>query len=285
MTEMMNDARLRELVYLAKLEREGLLRDSDAKDSPHRRLLVHLVHEGYVNDASRSHWPDYDNVFRENINMLQQRIEKEKWTNIARLVAGQDVGLQISHRGSVRRSELEQALKTGRAREEFGILLAGRYWERDLSIALLGASTAAPVSVAFLDMNGLKAINDTLGHAIGDDAIKTFLHAVSSAIEDTGEAFRVGGDEVVVILSGVNADAARDRMSALLMQLGMEKFLDGKLTLTASVGIACSTSTKITASELRQRADKAQYRAKAMSGKGAHRTSTLALEDGDVRLL
>lgn len=67
---------------------------------------------------------------------------------------------------------------------------AGRYWERDLRIALLSVSKESPVACCFLDMNGLKAINDNhpRGHEAGDDAMREYLRAIADNIEGVGDA-------------------------------------------------------------------------------------------------
>lgn len=116
--------------------------------------------------------------------------------------------LRISHKGRIRLAELEQAIKTGREREPFGILLSARYWERDLRIALLSASKSTPVALCFLDMNGLKAINDSSGHEAGNEAIRTFLRVIAANVEGAGDAYRYGGDEAVVILPDTDSDSA-----------------------------------------------------------------------------
>jgi len=73
-------------------------------------------------------------------------------------------GLRLTHAGRVRISELKQALRTGRIREQYGILWDGRHLETDLQIAVVDANEHAPLSVAFMDLNGLKSINDLVGH-------------------------------------------------------------------------------------------------------------------------
>jgi GGDEF domain-containing protein len=72
--------------------------------------------------------------------------------------------LRLTHAGRVRISELKQALRTGRIREQYGILWDGRHLETDLQIAVVDANEHAPLSVAFMDLNGLKSINDLVGH-------------------------------------------------------------------------------------------------------------------------
>src|SRR6266478_3392662 len=105
-------------------------------------------------------------------------------------------GLRLTHSGRVRVSELKQALRAGRIREQYGMLWDGRHLQTDLQIALLDASEMAPLSVGFLDMNGLKDINDSVGHEAGSLAVRAYFQAVATALSDQGEAYGVGGDEV-----------------------------------------------------------------------------------------
>lgn len=275
-----NDARMRELMYLAKLDRLGHGMDVDMRanrDTPERRMVLYLIEHGYVNDPSVTSWSDYDNVFTERFNKYLEKHERERWRDYTRILNGQTVRVRISHKGSLRVAELEQQIKADRERDPFGIVLAGRYWERDLTIALLHASAQTPVAVVFADMNGLKAINDGIDHAAGDLAIKTYLNEVANAVDEVGEAYRVGGDEVVAILPGVPERRARDIMHAMLRSLGEANALDGR-RLTASVGIALATDPAETAADVRARADKAQYQAKAAS-RGNERRSALAVGD------
>src|SRR5207248_2892021 len=137
----------------------------------------------------------------------------------------------------LRLSELQQVLQTGRDREPFGILLGQRHVIPDLTIAIAFATEASPLSIAFLDLNGFKAINDTLGHAAGDDALKSFMSVVSMLTERLGEGYRAGGDEVVVIMPGATTDLALKTMHTVAVQLHKEK-MPGDLPLSVSCGIA-----------------------------------------------
>src|SRR5205823_5000317 len=107
-------------------------------------------------------------------------------------------------------SELKQALRAGREREPFGILWDVRHWERDVQIAILEAGEGSPLALAYLDMNGLKNINDTYSHDDGDLALKTYFQAVVSVLGDRGQAYRLSGgaDEVLVVLPNCDEQAA-----------------------------------------------------------------------------
>jgi diguanylate cyclase (GGDEF)-like protein len=130
----------------------------------------------------------------------------------------------------------------------------------------------------------MKPINDQHGHDAGDVAIKTYLQAIDMLKGENADGFRVGGDEVVVVMQGASADQARDRMRAVLLQLGKERVLvNGNEVapfLTASCGIVSTEERTIDAEALVKRADDEMYRAKAKSKSGT-RQSVLAVEGRD----
>ncbi|HEX6394250.1 MAG TPA: GGDEF domain-containing protein [Acidimicrobiales bacterium] len=69
------------------------------------------------------------------------------------------------------------------------------------------------VSVAVIDLKGLKEINDTQGHAAGDKALAGFAASLGAAMRDTDRLFRVGGDEFVLLLPGASREAAAKVMA------------------------------------------------------------------------
>jgi diguanylate cyclase (GGDEF)-like protein len=212
------------------------------------------------------------------------KFEAHVWGEIALALADQAMTVRVSHKGRVRRSELEQALRTGRDREPFGVFWEKRHLRQAVTLAILRAQSGSPASLAFLDMNGMKPINDQHGHDAGDVAIKTYLQAIDMLKGENADGFRVGGDEVVVVMQGASADQARDRMRAVLLQLGKERVLvNGNEVapfLTASCGIVSTEERTIDAEALVKRADDEMYRAKAKSKSGT-RQSVLAVEGRD----
>ncbi|WP_437546090.1 diguanylate cyclase [Sorangium sp. So ce367] len=277
------DARLREMQFLAQLDREGT-REYQEKyaGTADQQMIASLLENGYLNDfydhAAKVH---PDGVF----HALAAR--PDFITNlVGMLIIGQPVTLRIGHRGRVRLSELEQQLKTGRDRDETGLLWAKRHIETDLAIALLSASTEASLSVVFLDMNGLKAINDTYGHSGGDEAIRAFFQAVMSTLGQHGEAYRNGGDEAVVILPRTTDDGAGRLLGAFVRQLGKEVLRLGEsrveVALTASCGSVSTTNPAGNAKALLKRADEVQYRAKNKSKEQSPRVSAIAVGETEV---
>lgn len=275
------DARLREMQFLARLDRDGPIQINGVYDGkPERQMLISLVNDGYVNGI--------DSRGTDAVSPMMALHDDDRATDLWRLRSTRsglgNPTLSISHRGRVRLSELEQQLRTGRDRDETGLLWAKRHLETDLSIKILSAGKDAPLSVAFLDMNGLKVINDTYGHAVGDDAIRAFFQAVVSTIGPDDEAYRCGGDEVVIVLQGAE-EQAQQLLERLVRQLGKEEVPANatvKTRLTASCGSVSTTLPSDDAKELLARADKVQYRAKAESKKHTPRVSAVAVSDGQV---
>ncbi len=111
------------------------------------------------------------------------------------------------------------------------------------------------LSICLLDLDGLKKLNDTLGHQEGDRALKI----VGERLDAGGEAFRIGGDEFALLLVGVEAEEARPLVEALLVDLALDDE-----PLRVSGGIASDRDSG-TSAELVERADEALYRSKRKS--------------------
>jgi diguanylate cyclase (GGDEF)-like protein len=125
------------------------------------------------------------------------------------------------------------------------------------------------VALLFLDLDRFKAVNDTLGHAAGDDLLTITAGRLKSQLRATDVAARFGGDEFAVLLYGVAtvADAARVA-ERILRTLGEPMPIAGRqLRVNASIGIAMSTPGMPDPADLMRRADVAMYQAKR-NGRG-----------------
>jgi diguanylate cyclase (GGDEF)-like protein len=125
------------------------------------------------------------------------------------------------------------------------------------------------VALLFIDLDRFKAVNDTLGHAAGDDLLMITAGRLKSQLRATDVAARFGGDEFAVLLYGVStaADAARVA-ERILRTLGEPMPIAGRqLRVNASIGIALSTPGMPDPADLMRRADVAMYQAKR-NGRG-----------------
>jgi diguanylate cyclase (GGDEF)-like protein/PAS domain S-box-containing protein len=126
-------------------------------------------------------------------------------------------------------------------------------------------SSELPVTVLMLDLDGLKDINDTLGHSVGDFVLKAAANRILTCIRDRGTIGRLGGDEFVVVLPALGDPAAATETSRQLIEAFRTAFLweDEELYLGLSIGIAIGPADGTSTEELLSNADLALYQAKA----------------------
>jgi diguanylate cyclase (GGDEF)-like protein len=96
-----------------------------------------------------------------------------------------------------------------------------RAFEADLESALVTARMeSSSLTVLTFDLDGLKSLNDSLGHEVGDTFLSTFAHSLTSEFAGIGQAYRIGGDEFAVIsLEAPDDHTLHARIDATLLQL------------------------------------------------------------------
>jgi diguanylate cyclase (GGDEF)-like protein len=133
--------------------------------------------------------------------------------------------------------------------------------------AILGAARMdrRPVSLAIVDLDHFKRINDTLSHSTGDAVLKQVSELLAeAATDDAAIAARLGGEEFVLILPGVGADEAHRHCEHVRRRLESYAWrsLTGDLSVTASIGVTTSPLGDDTMAEMLARADENLYAAK-----------------------
>jgi diguanylate cyclase (GGDEF)-like protein/PAS domain S-box-containing protein len=121
-----------------------------------------------------------------------------------------------------------------------------------------------PIALLFVDLDGFKEINDTLGHMEGDLLLKQTAERINSCIRETDTASRIGGDEFTVILNNVQgAEQAKIIAEKLLSKLRKPFQLKKKIVhITASIGITLSPQDGLMPDVLLKNADQAMYASK-----------------------
>ena len=120
-----------------------------------------------------------------------------------------------------------------------------------------------PVSLALLDIDNFKLLNDTLGHQAGDQALIHLTNVIKETLRPTDEVARYGGEEFILIMSETALEEAMATVTRLQRELTKKFFLhnnDRKL-ITFSAGVALRAINE-TAEDVIARADKAMYQAK-----------------------
>jgi diguanylate cyclase (GGDEF)-like protein len=147
--------------------------------------------------------------------------------------------------------------------------MASRPWmiER-LEIAVTHAATCADgwqVAVLFCDLDRFKAVNDSLGHAKGDELLRLVAERLRSVVRADDPVTRFGGDEFVILLEGYRVEALAMRIAERAIKVLCEPFmLDGHaVTVRGSIGLAILAPGE-TAGQLLENADHALYEAKRL---------------------
>ncbi|MBI1175065.1 MAG: diguanylate cyclase [Sideroxydans sp.] len=124
-----------------------------------------------------------------------------------------------------------------------------------------------PISIALLDIDNFKQLNDTLGHQVGDSALVHLSNVIKESLRPSDAVARYGGEEFIIVLPDTSLDEAVETVNRLQRELTKKFFLHNneRLLVTFSAGVALRANNEDT-EDVIGRADKAMYQAK-LAGK------------------
>lgn len=141
-------------------------------------------------------------------------------------------------------------------------LMLGYYLNRSANRA---NSSKNSFSVAFLDLDGFKQVNDTHGHAHGDELLCEVARRLKKSLRDDDQVIRLGGDEFVIIINEVD-HAITERLLARILSAIKQPFVlsnNASATVSASIGVSEYSQQQDTHAMLTD-ADASMYRAKSL---------------------
>ncbi|MGW0948809.1 putative bifunctional diguanylate cyclase/phosphodiesterase [Streptomyces sp. NPDC002623] len=202
------------------------------------------------------------------------------WLNVESTVNRHHGGLIFNSRDVTERVRLQAQLQHNAEHDPLTDLPNRALFTRRVQQALSGrrSSDRGPAlrntAVLFIDLDGFKAVNDTIGHAAGDELLVQAARRLQDAVRKGDTASRLGGDEFAALIvgDGTRDRAARERhilelADRLRLTLSQPYLIDGnEVRVAASIGVAFA-EPGLGAGELLRNADLAMYRAKA-GGKG-----------------
>lgn len=204
----------------------------------------------------------------------------------ARLLRALDLGVNDYLVRPIDRNEMLARIKTQVRRKRFGDRLRDnmqntlemaitdgltglhnrRYLERHLSVLVQQAlARAKPLSLLILDIDHFKLINDTHGHAAGDEVLREFSRRVRKAVRGIDLACRLGGEEFVIAMPDTDGALALLVGERIRQKIAGEAFqAEGapRMSVTVSIGVASLASAADSPQILMKRADDALYQAK-----------------------
>jgi diguanylate cyclase (GGDEF)-like protein len=140
-----------------------------------------------------------------------------------------------------------------------------RFFEETFAECLRTTNATHQVAVLMLDLDGFKLVNDTHGHAAGDNALSEFARRVSAIVRADAFLARVGGDEFTIIMPNIGSLDDPTNLARRIAAAVAEPFVIENVTMEfgVGIGIAIAPNDGVHADELVRRADRALYRAKA----------------------
>ena len=139
--------------------------------------------------------------------------------------------------------------------------------ERVASAIEAADDTAGAVTLAFIDLDNFKLVNDSLGHHAGDELLKIVSARMLRCVRASDSIVRLGGDEFVVLINGAmrRGEKVEDRLEAVREAIAEPVEIEGRsFQVTCSMGVAAYPEHGRNATELLARADAAMYRAKEL---------------------
>ncbi|MFI1539355.1 putative bifunctional diguanylate cyclase/phosphodiesterase [Streptomyces anandii] len=197
------------------------------------------------------------------------------WLNVESTINRHHGGLIFNSRDVTERVRLQAQLQHNAEHDPLTDLPNRALFTKRVQQALSGRrSTDHGTAVLFIDLDGFKAVNDTIGHQAGDELLVQAARRLQEAVRHGDTASRLGGDEFAALIVG---DGNRDRAAReghileladrLRLTLSQPYVIDGNdVRVAASIGVAFA-EPGLGAGELLRNADLAMYRAKA-AGKG-----------------
>ncbi len=167
------------------------------------------------------------------------------------------------------RTELEQQHALAQTDPATGLINRRGFFQRLEEELLRAQRYGQPFSVAFVDLDDFKRVNDRLGHLEGDRLLQLVARVLSECFRSTDTVARLGGDEFAVLMPETQADSAYQAAEKLLLAC-RESFREETTRLTLSAGVVTFESPPPSISHALRAADRMMYEAKD-SGKNTAR--------------
>lgn len=206
----------------------------------------HSINEERADELKNPHTDTAEE--REELVLQRAGYLAEERENLARIV-GVDGLTQLKNRGAFE-DELERAVNA---------------MHRKSDEQRKGVESLDELTVMYIDLDNFKNVNDTGGHAEGDEALVKAASCITSSIREGQDvAGRLGGDEFGVFLPRTDRSVAHAVAEKIVAKIRDNEMLS-RYSVTASVGAFCAdrgNSADIGAGDIMRRADEAMYRAK-----------------------
>jgi diguanylate cyclase (GGDEF)-like protein len=215
-------------------------------------------------------WPLVVNVSEREDAALRTWYQVRRTIVIGGSVAGLiALGLVIALLLNLRKLAEAQRTLWKQAHEDTLTVLPNRRLLTDHLERLLLRGDNAQGAIFFIDLDRFKSVNDSLGHAFGDELLQQVAARLRALFRKSDIVARIGGDEFVIVVDGADARSAAALAERVITEMGRPFHLDegNQANIGASVGIRLFSETTDDGDKLIDDADRALYQAK-LSGRG-----------------
>jgi len=228
---------------------EQMALESSGTADPARTILIEL--EEYCKDGSTI-WVELSLSFLRDINL-------------------KPTAILTVERNITDRKKAEEQIKHLATHDLLTDLPSLRFAKDRMSVALnMAHRYKKAVAVMFIDLDGFKDVNDTLGHDAGDYVLQQVAQRVLSCVRETDTVTRIGGDEFLIIATEINAPENAAQIAEKVIHLVSQPviFNGRQAVVSASIGIALFPDDGKDTDQLIKKADEAMYRIKKTGKNG-----------------
>lgn len=204
-----------------------------------------------------------------------QTPDEDRWFRVSVVPLSGDArkGAVVSHTDITRQKKSEEALEHRALHDELTGLPNRTLFRSRVEHALERTDRAGTeVAVLFLDLDRFKSVNDSLGHAVGDDVLRAAATRLAGVLREEDTIARVGGDEFAILLEDLSAPSDIEPVTRRIGEAFTKPFHvhETEFSLGVSIGVAHSGGTFDDPDELMRLADAAMYRVKGGSSTNVH---------------
>ena len=197
------------------------------------------------------------------------------WVEVTNSIIRNDQGRVVSgfvqaHDITARRAAEQQLIEAATRDSLTGVANRSALETRLAAVVAAACRTGRAGAVVFVDLDGFKRVNDSLGHEAGDTVLRTVAARLQAALRDGDLVARLGGDEFVLVFEDVDDQDLRALVPRLVGELAEPVPHRGHaLRVTASLGVAVLDAHSADPATLLRQADTAMYQAK-QAGRNRH---------------
>jgi diguanylate cyclase (GGDEF)-like protein/PAS domain S-box-containing protein len=184
----------------------------------------------------------------------------EMSVNLVTDLGGTPIGMMASFVDITERKHAEVKLLYLSTHDVLTGLYNRAFFEEE--IARLERGREFPISVVMIDVNGMKAMNDTLGHAAGDDLLRRAAQVLKASFRAEDMVARIGGDEFAALLPNTDATAAEEVLTRIRHYVASHNSANHSMLLSLALGVATGIKGSLL-TEVFKEADRRMYQDKS----------------------